>query len=134
MSVIGKKLWNSCELGDNGWQESLTLALYHRASRGAVNLSCYMLKVLLYQDYLYSNQALRPIQATQIASEPFWTRQKKLEAFRTSNKNFATWKLFSIEGAPQFTEPLKRLCVRMQILYIVFFSWWNTHFMWIIKP
>ena len=35
--------------------------------------------------------------------------KKKLEAFGTSNKNLATLKLFSIEGAPQFTVPLKRL-------------------------
>ena len=40
---------------------------------------------------------------------PFWTRQKRLEAFQTLNKNLATWKLFFLEGAPQFTEPLKQL-------------------------
>ena len=30
---------------------------------------------------------------------PFWTREKRLKAFRTSNKNVATWKQFFIEGA-----------------------------------
>ena len=55
-------------------------------------------------------RSLRPIQATQVTPGPFWTRQKKTrEAFWTSNKNLATWNLFSIEGAPQFTEHLKRL-------------------------
>ena len=34
--------------------------------------------------------SLRPIQATQLSPGPFWTRQKRLEAFRTSNKNLAT--------------------------------------------
>ena len=53
--------------------------------------------------------SLRPIHATPVNTGPFWTRHKKLEAFQTLSKNFATWKLFSIEGAPQFTELLKRL-------------------------
>ena len=33
---------------------------------------------------------LRPIQATRVTSEPFWTRQKRLEAFQISSKNFMT--------------------------------------------
>ena len=53
---------------------------------------------------------LRPIQATQMTTGPFWTRQKRLEAFWTSNRNLVTWNPFSIEGAQKFTEPLKHLC------------------------
>ena len=60
------------------------------------------------QDHL--EHSLRPIQATQVTPEQFWTRPKRLTAFRTSNKNLATWNLFFIEGAPQFPEPLKWLC------------------------
>ena len=46
---------------------------------------------------------LRPIQATQMTSGPFWTRQKMLEAIGTSNRNFiegiiSPW--FMFEGAP----------------------------------
>ena len=33
---------------------------------------------------------LRPIQATKMTTGPFWTRQKRLEAFWTSNRNFVT--------------------------------------------
>ena len=33
---------------------------------------------------------LRPIQATQMTTGPFWTRQKRLEAFWTSNRNLVT--------------------------------------------
>ena len=53
---------------------------------------------------------LRQIHGTQVAHRQFWTRQKRQKDFRTSNENLATWNLFSIEGAPQFAEPLKRLC------------------------
>ena len=48
----------------------------------------------------------RPIQATQMTPGPFWTRQKRLEACQTLKKYI---KIKSIAGAPQFTEPLKRL-------------------------
>ena len=33
---------------------------------------------------------LRPIQAIQMTIGPFWTRQTRLEAFWTSNRNLAT--------------------------------------------
>ena len=58
----------------------------------------------------YLERFLRPIHATQVIPWPFWTRQKKLEPYKTSNKNVVTWNIFSIEGAPQFTELLKQLC------------------------
>ena len=53
---------------------------------------------------------LRPIQATQMTTGPFWTRQKRFEVFWTSNRNLATWKPFSIEGTQQLTKPLKQQC------------------------
>ena len=53
---------------------------------------------------------LRPIQATQMTTGPFWTRQTRLEAFWTSNRNLATWKRFSIEGAKLFTKALIQVC------------------------
>ena len=34
------------QLGDNGWQESLTLALHQRATRGAATPSLYMLNIV----------------------------------------------------------------------------------------
>ena len=59
------------------------------------------------QDHL--ERSMRQIQATQMTPGPFWTIQKRLVAFCPSNKNLATWKLFFVEGAPQFTEPRKLL-------------------------
>ena len=35
-------------------------------------------------------RSLRPIQATQGTPGPFWTRQKRLEDFRTSNEKLVT--------------------------------------------
>ena len=35
-------------------------------------------------------RSLRPIQATQVTPGPFWTKQKRLEDFRTSNENLST--------------------------------------------
>ena len=54
-------------------------------------------------------RSLRQIQATQVTPGPFWTRQKRLEVFQTSNEKLATLNLFSIKGAPHLTETLKRL-------------------------
>ena len=59
--------------------------------------------------------SLRPHQATQMTPGPLWTRQNIHEAFLTSNKNLVTWKLFSFDGAPQFTEPLKWLSTKSRI-------------------
>ena len=90
---------------------------------GTVRPRCYRRSTKAYKKALthLKDHSLRPIQETQMISGPFGTTQKRLEAFWTSNTNLATWKLFSNEGAQQFTESLKWLCAdnnkKLQMVY-----------------
>ena len=44
---------------------------------------------------------LRPIQATQITTGPFWTRQKRFEVFWISNRNLVEGIVSTIKGFPK---------------------------------
>ena len=77
---------------------------------------------------------LMPIQATQMTTGPVWTRLKRLQVFWTPNRNLATWKPSSIEGAQLFTKPLKRLCASLKAEFMKSQKLWMIHFIGAKNP
>ena len=81
------------------------------------------------QDHL--ERSLRPIQETQVTPGPFWTRQKKLKASRTSNKKLRLDTYFPLKE-PQNSLSLWNGCVRLYVRfpvlgsYIKWDSWTNN--------
>ena len=83
-------------------------AVYYTSLTGLEVQKCSEKAQTLPKDHLEHH--IRPRWTSQIRIEPFLARQTRFEVFWSSILKMVTWKLFPIEEAQHFTEPLKQLC------------------------